>query len=519
MKFSITRKILFAATAVSALSVALPALAQKAKNTLRIGVAQPISVIDAIFDPQPQANLMDRVIYDSLAAYDSDKRLVVPSLAESWTQIDPLTVEFRLRKDVKFHDGQPLDADDVVYTVNFVIDPNVRFRFKETRYGQITGVEKIDQYTVRIKTKAPHAPFMSRVVPQIPILPSKAHSKSPDKSQFGRAPIGTGPYKAVMVDSTKGVILQRNADFKHGGPGQEPGKIERIVIIPMPDEQTRTAQLMVGDVDLIYDVPTDIADQLKANPAIEVSVRPSISFVYIALDAANRSGFNHFKDKRVREAVLRGIDRAALTKALQPPEIAAMPLQNSMCHPWHLGCAVSNEPPSFNPDMAKKLLAEAGFPNGFNLTITTWGAARYAAEAAAGQLRRIGVNVTLETLTVAAFVKKRAAGELPAYMVLWDNGGGVADVDSTAGFFYEPGDRNYNADPELAKLLEEGGRELDRAKREAIYRRMFDKVNDERYSMPVMPLASVLAHSKDLKISVSGTKKPEGFMFNLLEWK
>lgn len=509
-----------AMAALGAVAFALsPAAAQKAKDTLRIAVHQPISIVDAIFDPQPQTNLMDRVVFDTLVAYDSDNRKSVPSLAESWTQLDPQTVEFRLRRDVKFHDGQPFDADDVVYTVNFIIDPNVRFRFKETRFGKIDGVEKIDQYTVRIKTKEPHAPFLTRLITQIPILPSKAHARSPDKSQFGRAPIGTGPYKAVMVDSTKGVILERNPDFKHAGPGQQAAKISRIHIIPIPDEQTRVAQLMVGEIDLIYDVSRDVAEQLKSHPAIDVSVRPSISFVYLAVDVANRSGFNHFKDKRVREAMMRAIDRNALVKALQPAEIASMPLQMGMCHPWHNGCAVSTQPPSYDPDLARKLLAEAGLPKGFNVTVATWGPARFAAEAAAGQLRRVGINVALETLTVPAFVKKRAAGELPAYMVLWDNGGGVPDVDSTAGFFYEAGDQNYNGDPELTKIYEDAQKELDPAKREAMYRRMFDKVNEERYSMPIIPLSAVLAHSKDLIIPTSGTKKPEGFMFNLLAWK
>ena len=163
---------------------------------------------------------------------------------------------------------------------------------------------------------------------------------------------------------------------------------------------------MVGDIDLIYDVGKDVADQLKANPMLEVSVRPSISFVYLALDAANRSGFNHFKDKRVREAIMRGIDRTALVKALQPAEIAAMPLQNSMCHPWHAGCAVSNTPPAYDPNLARKLLADAGLPNGFNVTIATWGPARYAAEAAAGQLRRIGINATLGNAHGSRLCKK-----------------------------------------------------------------------------------------------------------------
>ena len=93
-----------------------------------------------------------------------------------------------------------------------------------------------------------------------------------------------------MVDSTKGVLLERNGDFKHASGGQQAAKIARIQVIPIPDEQTRVAQLMVGELDLIYDVSKDVAEQLKLNPTIEVSVRPSISFVYLALDAANRSG-------------------------------------------------------------------------------------------------------------------------------------------------------------------------------------------------------------------------------------
>lgn len=504
---------------ISSILAIAPAAAQKSKDTLRVGVHQPISIIDAIFDPNPQTNLMDRMVFDSLVTYDSDKRAVVPSLAESWRMIDDKTIELKLRQGVKFHDGSEFDADDVVYTVNFVIDPKVRFRFKETRYGEISSIEKIDKFTVRMKLKTRHAPLLTRLIPGIPILPSDAHSKLADKSQFGRAPIGTGPYKAIQVDPTKGAVLVRNPDFKQVSPAQQAGKINRIEVIPVPDEQTRVAKLMVGELDLVYDVPLDVAENLKANPAVEVSVRPSISFVYIALDATGRSKFELFKDKRAREAVLRGIDRKAIVKALQPKEIAAMPLQAVMCHPWHIGCAFSTQPPDHDPDLAKKLLAQAGHPDGFALTIGTWGPARAVTEAVAGQLRRIGIRVSIDSLTVPSFVKKRAAGELQAYIVLWDNGGGTPDVASTSGFFFEPGSRNYNGDAELSRLHNAGQQEPDIAKREVIYRQLFDRANQERYLMPIAPLASILAHSKDLKIPTSGTKKPEGFIFNLLEWK
>lgn len=494
-------------------------LAQKSADTLRVGVYQPISIIDGIYDPTPQTNLMDRVIFDTLIAFDTEKRELVPSLAKSWRYVDSTTIEFTLREDVRFHDGSEFDADDVVYTVNFVMDPTSKFRFKDTRFGQFAGIEKVDKYTVRIKTRETFATFLTRITASLPIYPSDYHSALADKTQFGRRPIGTGPYKAVQVDSNKGVILVKNTDFRHESAGQRAAKIGRIHILPIPDQQTQLAKLLINELDLIYDVPADIADLLRANPALEISVRPTVSFAFLMLDAANRSGFNKFKDIRIREAVFRAIDRKTLVAALQPAEVANLPLQQAMCHPWHIACTSSLSPPAFDLATAKQLLAQAGFPDGFNLTITTWGPSRFVAEAAAGQLRKVGINTQIETLTVPGYTQKRAAGQLPAYVVLWDNGGGLPDVESTAGFFYEPGDRNYNQDQELSALQRSGQSVVELEKREEIYRQIFDKATQERYSLPLIPLAAVMAHSKDVKIPEAGTKKPEGFMFNLLEWK
>jgi peptide/nickel transport system substrate-binding protein len=498
---------------------ATPTVAQKSKDTLRVGVHQPIAIVDGVFDPQPQTNLMDRMVFDTLIEFDSDARKLVPHLAESWTQVDQTTYEFKLRQGIKFHDGSDFDADDVVYTIGFVTDPNVRFRLKDNRFGQFASVTKVDQYTVRITTKGPFAAFLSRLATILPIYPSDHHAKLADKSKFGRAPVGTGPYKAVQVDSAKGVVLTRNPDYKHGSAAKPAGKIGKIVIEPIADQQTQLARMMVGQQDLMYDVAKDVADNLGQNPAIEISIRPSVAFTYIMLDAADRSKIGVLKDKRVREAILRAIDRKAITKALQPKEIADMPLQPAMCHPWHIGCAYAMEPAEHDVAAARKLMAEAGHEKGFALRIATWGAARPVTEAVAGQLRKIGITASVETLTVPSFVKKRGDGQLSAYIVIWDNGGGAPDVESTAAFFFLPGSRNYNGDKQLADLVRKARVEFDTTKREAIYKELFDKVTAERYMMPVMPLGSVIAHSKDVKIPTGGTKKPEGFMFNLIEWK
>lgn len=510
---------LAAPVACAAALVATPALAQKSKDTLRVGVYQPISIIDAIFDPNPQTNQMDRMVFDSLVNYDTDARKYLPGLAVSWKQIDPLTTELKLRQGVKFHDGSEFDADDVVYTFNFVTDPKVKFRFKGTRFGHIDKVVKVDKFTVRIITKKPYAAMLSRLTTSPPIFPSDYHSKLEKKNAFGRKPIGTGPYKAIQVDSTKGVILVKNPDYKHGNAGKPAGKIGRIEIVPIPDAQTQIAHLMTGQQDLMYQVPKDVAENLKANPNIEISVRPTIQFTYFIPDAADRSGIGVFKDKRVREALMMAIDRKAIAKALLPKEIAEMPLQKAMCHPWHVACAFTASPPEYNLEKAKKLLAEAGHPNGFKLALTTWGPSRQIAEAVAGQLRKVGVEASVDALSIGGFVKKRAQGKVQAFVSLWDNGGGVPDVDTTAGFFFLPGSRNYNHDKELAKLVLEGKYELDMDKRKKIYTTIFDKATNERYAMPIVPTAAIIAHSKDVSIPTKGTKKPEGFMFNLIGWK
>lgn len=513
----ITKKAALAA-GLGALLLASPAAAQKSKDTLRVGFSQPIRVIDAVFDPNPQTNLMDRVVFDTLVYFDVEGQKVVPLLAESYKRVDPLTIEYKLRQDVKFHDGSPMTAEDVVYTFNFVKDPKVNFRFKGSRYGIYSKAEAVDKYTVRISTKKPFAPFESRIM-SLPVFPKAVHSKLEDKSTFGLKPVGTGPYRATQVNATDGVKLVKYADYNHGGKYKPAAKIGNIEIKTIASKQTQIARLIAGQQDMVYQLSKDQAENLARMPNLEVTIGRTVQFIYFMADAADRSKIGVFKDKRVREAVLMAIDRKGLANALLPKEVANDPLQISMCHEYHTGCAATAKPPEYDPVKAKKLLAEAGYANGFDLALTTWGPSRQTAEAVAGQLRKVGIKATVDSLSIGAFVKKRAQGKVQAFVSLWDNGGGTPDVVSTAGFFYGPGSRNYNGDAVLTKLQSDAQSVLDPAKREAMYRQLFDRVTEERYSMPIVPIASVVAHSKDVKLPTCCHKKPEGFIFNLIEWK
>ncbi len=514
--------VLLRSTAIAAAAMALSCnatFAQKSRDTLRVAVYEPISTVDNTFEPQPQTSMFMQMVFDYLVAFDSAKREMKPLLAESWTQIDNLTVEFRLRKDVKFHDGQPFDADDVVYSFNFLTDPKVIFRTKESRYGFFDTIEKIDQYTVRIKTKTTFAPLMMRLLSSLPIYPRIAHEKTADKSTFGRAPIGTGPYRATQVDSTRGIVLELNKDYRHGNEGKPAGKIGRIEIVTIPDVQTQTARLMTGQQDIMYDIPPDTADFLRTNPSLELTMQDSIQVAFVIFDHSDRSGIGVFKDERVRQALLQAIDRRSIVRAMLPKELAEQPLQDGLCADWLIGCAHSLKAPVYDPAAARKLLADAGMGNGFSLTLTAWGQARPIAEAIEAQWRKLGVKAQIESLAMPAFVKKRSAGQLNAFVALYDNASGQPDVDQTASYYFEPDGRNYIKNPDLVRLYNEARAELDAKKRTELYRQMFDIAITNHYAMPILRTPVIVAHTKDVRVQMEKTKRPEGFEFNLVSWK
>ena len=171
-----------------------------------------------------------------------------------------------------------------------------------------------------------------------------------------------------------------------------------------------------------------------------------------------------------------------MRKALLPPEFAAQPRMQAMCRQEHVGCSASVPPVAYDPAHAKQLLADAGLSGGFDLQLLTWGQGRQVAEAVAGDLRKVGIRASVNAATVNVFQTARGEGKAQTQVTLWDNGGGAPDIDTTAQFFYAPSSRNYTGDKELAQWTDDGAHELDPQKREAIYKKIFDRVNDERYA-------------------------------------
>jgi len=497
-----------------ALSVAMahPALAQKSKDTLRAVAGQPIGLIDRYYAGSPAITVMTRALFDSIVHYDPIERKFEPLLAKSWTQLGPDTIEFKLREDVKFHDGEPFDADDVVALFNFLIDPKSTFANRESTYGWIKEAQKLDKYTVRIVATGPLAPMMARL--NFPIYPEHLHSKDP--KNFGQTPVGTGFYKATNLDRNTGLTMVRNDGYNMATPTRPMPKINKVEFAQPMDIQTQVARMMRGEQDIMTSVEADQANDLGANPNFKVTVEDTIGFSLLILDVTARSGLAPLKDVRVRRAIAHAIDRRGIQNALLPKAAENIPLPGGMCHKWVTGCDWSTPLPEYNLEKAKQLLAEAGYPNGFELRITTWGPNKQLGELVGGQLHKIGIKTSSEHLIYTVYQQKQRSGEINIAASWWDNGS-TSDVESTSAWWYSA-DReanDYVRDPELHAMHEKGRTIMDPAERQAHYKALFNKVNEQVLQLPMISAPATTVHQKDLIVR-TGYKEP--LVFNYLEW-
>jgi peptide/nickel transport system substrate-binding protein len=492
------KKTLIAALGLGAALTLAPvgAMAQKSQDTLRIGVSDWFSVLDPIWFPLDEAGQFTRTVYETLIAYDERQNKFVPRLAKSWTRVDPRTIDFDLRDDVVFHNGDKFDADDVVYTFNYLIDPNVRMRFKE-RYDWMESVQKLGPYKVRVVSKRAFATDMQLLAYRMYLYDSKVHKAMEKKEDYGRgAPVATGPYKVVSMDA-KGLVMER-FDRYYDKSGNYPAPVKRVIALPMPDHQTQIAQFMTGGVDLLRNVPADAARELARAPNAAVTSTHAGMLLYLTLDAQGRSGNKPMMDPRVREAFVKAIDRPTLAKTVIPGGDVAEDMKG-ICFPSNVGCAPGNAPYPYDPAGAKRLLTEAGLPNGFDMELTTYTPIREIGEAVAGQLRAVGIRASIQPVPLNVWARVRAEGKMTAAIGIYPTSG-QPDVGNMMDFFFT-GDRDYWRDPILVEAKEKGAVETDDAKRTAIYKTALDRVNQMAYILPLPELPIVWVHTKDVKIA------------------
>ncbi len=468
------------------LGLMLAVAATAAAQELRIGLANEPTAMDPHYHNLSPNNSLLSHVFDSLVGQDDRQRLT-PDLAESWKAIDATTWEFKLRKNVKFHDGTPFTADDVIFS--FERAPNVEGSPSSFGiYAKGKQFIKIDDHTLHVKTAAPY-PLMPNDVSQVFII-SRKHgqgAKTPDYNS-GKAAVGTGAYKFVEYTPGNRIIVTRKDQYW----GDKP-EWQRVVFRGIKSDPSRVAALLAGDVDMIEEVPATDMARLKKDPKVTIAQTVSNRIIYLHLDhfrddspfVLGKDGKhikNPLRDVRVRRAISMAIDRDAIVaRVMEGQAIKA----GQRLPEGFFGVSSKLKPVAYDPNGAKKLLAEAGVPNGFRMTIHSPND-RYPndakiAEAVGQMLSRIGIDTQVVTMTQGVFFRDASTGspekgpKFSFILVGWGSGTGeassplkslLATFDRDKGMGASNRGRYSNA--QVDKLINEALGTVDDPKRAAL---------------------------------------------------
>ncbi len=448
---------------------------------LRIGLSADVTTMDPHFiAAQPNLTAQHHV-FDPLVRTDERSR-PVPGIA-TWRTPDPLTWEFTLRKGVKFHDGSELTTADVVFSLERPLTIKGSPGGFQTYVRPIVAKEIVDRYTVRLKTAAPYGALLQDLSEVMIVSKQAAAQATGEDFDRGRAAVGTGPYKLARFARGNRIELTRHEDYWGGRPPWD-----KVTLLILPSDPVRTAALLSGQVDAIEHVPTaDIARLLKT-PAFRLEQTVSWRTIFLHLDQSrdqppgvlSKAGKplekNPFKDIRVRQALSKAVNRQAITERVM--EGLAMPAGNVLS-PSVIGHDPAVKPEPYDPDGAKKLLAEAGYPDGFTVTLGTPNN-RYindeqVAQTVAQMLARVGIVTRVEAMPLSVYFGRARNREFGVSLLGW--GSRAADLALRSLVVTVNPDKGYGAwnwggyaNPELDALVERSLGTVDPAKREALAR-------------------------------------------------
>lgn len=445
---------------------------------LRIGLSADITAIDPhAVNIAPNNNIAWH-LFDALTHVDESTRLA-PGLAESWRAVDPTTWEFKLRRGVKFHDGSDFTAEDAVFSID---------RAAKLAGGgfanfvqRIVAKQAIDPLTLRVRTATPYAMTPYDLNSIFIVSRKAAATASTEDFNTGRAAIGTGPFRLVRFARGDRVELARNDAYWGGTPPWE-----KVTFRIVPTDPARIAALLANDVDVIENIPTADLARLRKDTRFALAQTTSWRTLLLTLDQhrdappfmTDRSGKplgrNPFRDVRVRLAVSKAMNRQAIVERVM--ENAALPASNLVSPPV-FGYAPALKPEPHDPEGAKRLLAEAGYPDGFGVTLHAPNN-RYVnddqiAQAVAQMLARIGITTRVETMPVNVYFSRARRDEFAFALLGWGSFSGdlalrtlVGTADPAKGF----GAWNWGrfSNPRVDRTLEEGFALTDDKRRESL---------------------------------------------------
>jgi peptide/nickel transport system substrate-binding protein len=409
-----------------------------------------------------------------------------PALATSWELLDPTTMRFHLRQGVTFSDGVDFTADDVVFTINRVIDPKTAYAML-SRISQVASVAAVDKYTVDIKTKTVF-PTLLRGLSDIIIEPKHYYEKA-GEAAFASHPIGTGPF--VFQEWVPGdhYTLTTNKNYWGGAL-----KFDKLVIRTIPDGSTRVASLVTGESQIIEEVPIDLIDQVNSSGTAKVDEISTTVGLVLTFDPTIKP----FDNPKVREAFDYAIDKPLILKQILKGQGEI--LQGQVLTKGVLGWNPDLKARPYDPAKAKQMLQDAGYDFNTPVPITTQNG-KYVSDtdicnAVAGMLNQIGVKATVNIVEGGVFQQMSTAQKLGAlYMIGWYS---VGDADFASVWYTKGGFRTKWTDPEYERLFVAARSTTDVAEREKDYHRMMEILNEQNPSIFLFGLPSLYGVSNDI---------------------
>jgi peptide/nickel transport system substrate-binding protein len=445
---------------------------------LKVGLSSEVTTIDPHFFNSGPNNAFLHHLFDSLVDVDAEGRLI-PALAESWKAVDDVTWEFKLRRGVKFHDGSELTAEDVLFSLDRpALIPNSPGSF--TSYTKpIVARQAVDRYTVRLKTASAYGPLPLDLISIFIVSKKAAANATQEQFNAGKAAVGTGPFKLVSFRKGENIEIARHDAYW----GEKP-EWDKVQFKVLASDAPRLAALLAGDVDLIEAVPPADLARLKTNPKLALAQHTTWRTLFWQLDqfrdnspfvtdkAGKPLAKNPLKDVRVRQAISKAINRKVLVE--RSLEGLAEPASN-LNSPGIFGYNAELKVEAYDPEGAKKLLAEAGYPDGFGLTIhgpnNRYINDEQVVQTVAQFLNRVGIQAKVDTQPLSVYFGKARASEYSFALLGW---GSLASDFTLRSIVGTPnpdtgwGTWNWGkySNPAVDKLVQQALGSVDPARRE-----------------------------------------------------
>lgn len=501
------RRMIAAALAAAVTLGAGLAQAQPAPQTLRIGLREDPDILD----PTLARTFVGRIVFAALCdkLFDINEKLeIVPQLATGHRWEDPTTLVITLRDGVRFHDGERLDAEAVRYSLNRHL--TLQGSFRRAEINSMESVEVVDPLTVRIKLKAPSAPFLSQLTDRAGMIVSPKAAEAAGRN-FGTRPVCAGPYRFVERIAQDRIVVERFAEYWDAARIQIP----RIVYLPIPDNTVRLANLQSGALEMVQTIEPDDIKTVQRNSRLRVVSYDELGYQSITYNLGNgaRANTPFGRDPRVRAAFELAIDRQALIQVVYEgaytPTAQPLPPGN----PFH---ARDFRPEGRDIAAARRLLREAGVtaPIQVEMTVPNNPDLRQAGEVIQAMVREAGFELKINAMEFASSLQAATRGEFETYLVGWS---GRVDPDgNTYSFMHGGGGQNDGkySSPEVDRLLDQARVESDADKRRALYAQVFEiAIRRDRSRMYLWHRKNIVAHTARLSGFVpvaDGLIRPQG---------